>query len=209
MFQEVWSNQHCPATVDGTKSQQATVRRSGWEGEESRLPSVRILDRQNKQTSFEGKEKSMKGSCCGLLAAGVWLFGTMFSWAEAPPVQMEEVVVTGTRTTEEVKNIPNAVTVIGPAEIQASSAKNVGELLKENTNLDITDYGSLGSAQSVSIRGSSSSQVLVMIDNRPVNSITFGSADLSEIPFDNVERIEIVRRPLFPSLWGQCHGRSH
>ncbi len=137
----------------------------------------------------------MKGSCCGLLAAGVWLFGTMFSWADTPPVQMEEVVVTGTRTTEEVKNIPNAVTVIGPAEIQASSAKNVGELLKENTNLDITDYGSLGSAGSVSIRGSSSSQVLVMIDNRPVNSITLGSADLSEIPLDNVERIEIVEGP--------------
>ncbi len=137
----------------------------------------------------------MRGSCCGLLAAGMWVFGAMGSWAEAPPVQMEEVVVTGTRTREEIKNIPNAVMVIAAPEIEASSAKNVGELLKEKTVIDVTGYGALGSVQSVSIRGSSSSQVLVMIDNRPVNSVTLGSADLSEIPLDNVERIEIVKGP--------------
>ncbi|MFH0787863.1 MAG: TonB-dependent receptor, partial [Pseudomonadota bacterium] len=137
----------------------------------------------------------MRRSCCGLLAAGMWVFGTMGSWAEAPPVQMEEVVVTGTRTKEEIKNIPNAVMVIAAPEIEASSAKNVGELLKEKTVIDVTGYGALGSVQSVSIRGSSSSQVLVMIDNRPVNSVTLGSADLSEIPLDNVDRIEIVKGP--------------
>jgi outer membrane receptor protein involved in Fe transport len=137
----------------------------------------------------------MKRSCCGLLAAGVWLYGTMFCRAEAPPIQMEEVVVTGTRTREEIKNIPNAVMVIGAPEIEVSSAKNLGELLKENTVFGVTDYGTLGSAQSVSIRGSSSSQVLVMIDNRPVNSVTLGSADLSQIPLDNVERIEVVKGP--------------
>jgi outer membrane cobalamin receptor len=137
----------------------------------------------------------MKRSCCGLLVAGLGLLGSLNGWAEAPPIQMEEVVVTGTRTREEVKNIPNAVTVIGPAEIEHSSANNLGELLKENTTLDVNDYGSLGSEQSVSIWGSSPSQVLVMIDNRPVNSITYGSADLSQIMLDNVERIEIVKGP--------------
>jgi outer membrane cobalamin receptor len=123
------------------------------------------------------------------------MFGALVSWAEAPPIQMEEVVVTGIRSREEIKNIPNAVTVIGTAEIEASSANNVGELLKEKTLFDITDYGALGSVQSVSIRGSSSSQVLVMIDNRPVNSVTLGSANLSEMPLNNVARIEVVKGP--------------
>ncbi|MBA4394792.1 MAG: hypothetical protein C0407_14675, partial [Desulfobacca sp.] len=106
-----------------------------------------------------------------------------------------EVVVTGTRTREEIKNIPNAVMVIGPAEIETSSARNVGELLKGALSLDITSYGALGSAQWVSIRGSNPSQVLVMIDGRPTNSITFGYAELSEIPLDYVERIEVVKGP--------------
>jgi outer membrane cobalamin receptor len=34
-----------------------------------------------------------------------------------------------------------------------------------------------------------------MVDGRPINSITFGSADLSQIPLDNIERIEIVKGP--------------
>jgi len=137
----------------------------------------------------------MKRSCFWLFVAGLWLMGSTPSWAEAPLVQMEEVVVTGTRTKEEIKNIPNAVTVIGAQEMAASSAKNVGELLRETSSVDVTGYGSLGSAQSASIRGSSASQVLVMIDGRPINSITYGSADLSEISLDHVERIEIVEGP--------------
>lgn len=137
----------------------------------------------------------MKRRSCWWLAAGLGLMGCTLSWADGPPVQMEEVVVTGTRTREASKNIPNAVMVIGAPEIEASSAKNVGELLKGNLSIDVTGYGPLGSAQSVSIRGSGSSQVLVMVDGRPTNSITFGSADLSEIPLDHVERIEIVKGP--------------
>jgi outer membrane receptor for ferrienterochelin and colicins len=193
---EVWINQHCPATVDGTKSQQATVPHGrGWEGEESRGPSVRILGRQNNQTSFEGKEQEMKWSCLSFFVVGLLLMNLTFSLADGPLVQMEEVVVTGTRTREEIKNIPNAVVVLGAEEMASSSARNVGELLKETSMVDVTGYGYLGSAQSVSIRGSSASQVLIMIDGRPTNSITYGSADLSEIPLENVERIEIVKGP--------------
>jgi outer membrane cobalamin receptor len=137
----------------------------------------------------------MKRRYWGILVGGMCLLGTLHSWAETQPIQMEEVVVTGTRTREDIKNIPNAVTVLGPKEIETSSARNVGELLKESTILEINDYGYLGSAQSVSIRGSSPSQVLVLIDNRPINSVTFGSADLTEIPLENVERVEIIKGP--------------
>ena len=127
MRQEVWINQHCPATVDGTKSQQATVPHDrGWEGEESRVPSVRILGRQNNQTSFEGKEKEMKWSCCGFFVVGLCLLNLTLSRADGPLVQMEEVVVTGTRAREEIKNVPNAVVVLGAQEMAASSARNVG-----------------------------------------------------------------------------------
>ncbi|MEW6186026.1 MAG: TonB-dependent receptor [Thermodesulfobacteriota bacterium] len=137
----------------------------------------------------------MKGRCLSLLTVGLCLLPLTFSRAESPPVQMEEVVVTGTRLQESLKNVPNTVVVIGEKELASTSAKNVGELLRENTAVDISGYGNLGSAQSASIRGSSASQVLVMIDGRPTNSITYGSADLSEIPLDYVERIEIAKGP--------------
>ncbi len=137
----------------------------------------------------------MKWRCFGFFVVGLLLMNLTFSWADGPLVQMEEVVVTGTRTREEIKNVPNAVVVIGAQQMAASSAKNVGELLKETSLVNVTGYGSLGSAQSASIRGSSASQVLIMIDGRPTNSITYGSADLSEISLDDIERIEIVKGP--------------
>ncbi|PKM92647.1 MAG: hypothetical protein CVU80_02235, partial [Elusimicrobia bacterium HGW-Elusimicrobia-4] len=41
----------------------------------------------------------------------------------------------------------------------------------------------------------SSQQVLVMVDGRPVNDSSLGSANLTEIPSENIERIEIMRGP--------------
>lgn len=118
-----------------------------------------------------------------------------FSRAEGPEMKMEEVVVTGTRLEESVKNIPNAVVIIREKEISSSSARNLGELLADQGIVEVSGYGYLGASQSAGIRGSSASQVLVLIDGRPTNSMTYGSADLSEISLDQVERIEIVKGP--------------
>lgn len=137
----------------------------------------------------------MKKSWVGCLGVGMLFLGLETGWADSTPVQMEEIVVTATRTREEIKSVPKAVTVIGPQEIAASSARNLGELLSGTLSVEIDGYGPLGSAQSASIRGSSTSQVLVMVDGRPTNSITFGSADLSETPIEWVERVEIVKGP--------------
>jgi outer membrane cobalamin receptor len=137
----------------------------------------------------------MKRVLVWFLGLGLVLTGVNPSWADSAPARMDAVIVTATRTREEIRNVPNTVTVIGPAEIEASSARNVGELLKGSLGLEINSYGPLGAAQSVSIRGSSASQVLVMVDGRPINSITFGSSDLSEIPIEQIERVEVVKGP--------------
>jgi len=137
----------------------------------------------------------MKGLVKGWMVIMACIWPLSFSRAEAPEMKMEEIVVSGSRVEEAVKNVPKAVVVIGEKEMAASSARNVGELLRESGWVDVSGYGYLGAAQSASIRGSSASQVLVMIDGRPINSITYGSADLSEIPLEQVERIEIVKGP--------------
>ena len=49
-----------------------------------------------------------------------------------------------------------------------------------------------GAATSVSIRGASSLQTLVLVDGRRVNDISLGSA-FHIISVDNIERIEIIR----------------
>ncbi len=106
--------------------------------------------------------------------------------------ELEEVVVTATRTEESVLDVPQHVTVITEEDIKRSGSKNLAEVLSVHTGVSISDYGPAGAIQSLSIRGSTSSQVLVLIDGvRAVGS--HGGADLSLIPLDNIERIEIVR----------------
>jgi len=56
----------------------------------------------------------------------------------------------------------------------------------------VRDYGTIGSVKNISIRGSSSGGVLVLLDGVRVNDSRQGSLDLSLIPIENVERIEIV-----------------
>jgi len=113
-----------------------------------------------------------------------------------------EVVVTATRIPQILKDIPASVTVITEKQIQSSHAQNVAEVLKEVAGIQIQDYG-LNSLKSISIRGSSAAQVLILVDGRVVNAPSLGSADLSAFSLVNVQQIEIVRGS-FSALYGSA-----
>ncbi len=120
---------------------------------------------------------------------------------EAYELKLKEVVITAAKLEQYLKDVPVATEVITREEIEESGAKTLREIVEDKVGLIVRGYGGLGSQSSVSIRGSSSPQVLVMIDGRPINSITAGSANSSDIPLDMVERIEIIRSPS-SSLYG-------
>ncbi len=106
--------------------------------------------------------------------------------------ELDEVVVTATRTEELILYVPQHVTIITSEQIEESGAGNISEVLNIHSGVSITDYGPQGSLKSVSIRGSTSAQVLVLINGVRAPG-SHGGADLSLIPIDNIERIEIVR----------------
>ena len=57
----------------------------------------------------------------------------------------------------------------------------------------ISDEGPKGAQQAVSIRGSTSNEVLILVDGVRANDAMSEIADLSAIPADDIDRIEIVR----------------
>ena len=59
----------------------------------------------------------------------------------------------------------------------------------------VTRAGGPGSPATASIRGSSANQVLVLVDGVPQNQAVSGSADLSLVRLDNVEKISVVAAP--------------
>ncbi len=114
------------------------------------------------------------------------------AWAQQPP-ELSEVVVTATRIDSSLQESPNAVTVITPADIAAPGAHDVAAVLNGHAGVTVNDYGPIGANKTVSLRGSTSQQVIVLLDGVRLNSSRDGSVDLSTIPIEMVERIEIVR----------------
>jgi len=73
------------------------------------------------------------------------------------------------------------------------AAESVPQLLSEQSGAVVTRLGGMGSTATVSLRGSTSNQVLVYVDGVPFNTATGGGVDLGAIPIGDVERIEIYR----------------
>ncbi|HEX9021978.1 MAG TPA: TonB-dependent receptor, partial [Nitrospirota bacterium] len=112
-------------------------------------------------------------------------------------MQLKEVVVTATKTEKQPQDVTQSVTVITADEIQKSGATTVAEVMSTAAGVKVNDQGPLGSLASVSLRGSTYQQVLVLLDGKRLNSANAGGFDLSElpVPVDAIERIEIVRGP--------------
>ncbi len=117
--------------------------------------------------------------------------------APAPTPTLAPVVVTATRTERPAAEVAPSVTVITAAEIQASGARNLEEVLAGSLGLEIVSSGTPGALASPRVRGSTASQVLVLLDGVRLNSSSNGQFNLADlpVPLASIERIEVLRGP--------------
>ena len=106
---------------------------------------------------------------------------------------IEEIIVTATRTETPVSQLPDSVSIVSRAQIDQQKATTIFEALRSVPGLNIQKSGSIGRQTEMTIRGSSTSQVLVMIDGVQVNSPTTGTFNFANLTTDNIEKIEVVR----------------
>ena len=94
------------------------------------------------------------------------------------------------------KNAPHSTcllyTSIKPQEMKGEQ-KNLPELLKQVPGLHIIELKGRGAYTTASVRGSTASQVAVYVDGVLMNLGSEAAVDLSTIPVENVERIEVYR----------------
>jgi len=107
-------------------------------------------------------------------------------------VSLDEIIVSATRMPSSLDMVPAFASVISQKQIISSTASDLGELLETSGFLQIHDYG-IGSLSTVSMRGSSSAQVLVLVDGERLNDSLNGGADFDNIPLNVIDRVEIVR----------------
>jgi vitamin B12 transporter len=108
---------------------------------------------------------------------------------------MEETIVTATRTPVPVDAIGSPVIVISRSEIERSLASDVSELLQQYAGLEIARTGGPGQQTSLFTRGTDSNHTVVLLDGVRINPGSIGGAALQNISPEALERIEVVKGP--------------
>ena len=115
--------------------------------------------------------------------------------------ELDQVVVTATRTESSIADSLFPVQVIERDEIERSQARSLPDLLRGRAGIDVGNQGGGGKISTLFLRGTESDQVLVLVDGVRIGSATAGLVSFQDIPVEQIDRIEIVRGPR-SSLYG-------
>ncbi|MCX3067402.1 TonB-dependent receptor [Cetobacterium somerae] len=108
-------------------------------------------------------------------------------------VKLEESVITSENTETTIADIPKNITVLTGEEITQRGAKTVAEALKLVSSVIVKEMGGADAAFDIRGQGpTAKSNVIVLVDGAPINSIDLSGYQTSNIPVDNIERIEVI-----------------
>jgi outer membrane cobalamin receptor len=106
-----------------------------------------------------------------------------------------ELNVTSSRAEAPSITSSRPVTVIDRQTIDNSHVENIVDLLKGQANIIVRDTSGVGAKAQVDLGGfgeSAAANSVVLIDGRRINSPDLSGIDWSQIPVDQIERIEII-----------------
>jgi len=137
------------------------------------------------------------------LAAALALLAAAPAFADSAADPSQEVVITAARVAQKLPDTLPSTTVITRADIEASPALDVPDLMRSYLSFNVAQTGPVGAQTSIFVRGANSNQVLVLIDGAPLSRADFGSAPWELVPLAQIDHIEVVRGNL-SSLYGSA-----
>lgn len=135
-------------------------------------------------------KKLVSGVCVILLSVS-----TLWA-AEESPVDLDKIVVTPSRYSQQISEASSSMTIISRDDIENSGAVNTVDILRSVPGIVVRDIYGNGAKASVDMRGfgdMDAMNTLVMIDGRRVNEVDLSGVDWSQIPLDQIQKIEIIR----------------
>jgi len=141
-----------------------------------------------------------------ILGIGI-ILSTLLAWAsplvwaatDAPAVELDAVVVTAAGEASDfrtgdvaLEETPVFFTVI-ERETFEGKMTDLAQVIEKEAGIQVRQSGGIGTFSSVSLRGSTSEQVMIYLDGVLLNDASGGGVDLSNISLSDVAAIEIYR----------------
>lgn len=112
---------------------------------------------------------------------------------------LDEVIVTATRTVRQLSSVPLPVTLISKKQLQKTGVIRLDEILNEQTGIiTVADESGFNGIQ---IQGIASDYIMILINGVPLLGRSAGNFDLSRLTIGNIKQIEVVKGPS-SSLYG-------
>jgi len=112
---------------------------------------------------------------------------------------LEDVVVTASKIDDsyqtgdvDLEETPSFYSQIKRESFEGK-VEDIAEVLEKEAGIQVRKTGGLGSFSAISLRGSTSEQVMVYMDGVLLNDSNYGGIDLSNISLSDVESIEVYR----------------
>jgi outer membrane cobalamin receptor len=121
--------------------------------------------------------------------------------------ELKKMVVSATKQSRSIHDIPVSATIIDKEQIQHSSAKNITDLLQYEMGVQVRCPVGMGEGvpSDIMIRGIpgalTATRVLILVDGIANNLSGTPFLLLNEIPLNAIKKVEIIRGP-FSSLYG-------
>jgi len=110
---------------------------------------------------------------------------------EETNINLNEVVVTGTRSEKTLKNVPVITQVIIARQMLDLGITSVSDALQSIVpGLDVSQFGT---RTSITMQGMDSKYVLFLIDGERIAGEVNGDIDYSMLNMENIDRIEIIK----------------
>ncbi|EPG73784.1 TonB-dependent receptor [Leptospira fainei serovar Hurstbridge str. BUT 6] len=85
---------------------------------------------------------------------------------------------------------------------------NLPDVLEREAGVRVRRYGGLGSYSTLSLRGTNPNQSRIFIDGVPFNNTQGGEVNLADLPFDNLQSVEVYRSGAPVGFSGSAIGGS-
>ena len=120
------------------------------------------------------------------------LFLAMYA-SQAVAVEFEPVVISAMRLEQPLSAVLPSVSLITRKDIDQSQAQSLADVLQGLAGFEFGRNGGSGAVTSFFLRGQDSVNVVVMVDGLRVQTDSIGALQITDVPMDQIDRIEVLR----------------